>query len=186
MAKLRALAAGLFLTFCLFSGKVVAQSTCVMPTVGPHTMADVMTTLDACLATANIRALIASERIVIKAVGVNFNSANTDTTIPVTLPTGVSNYQIASVRIANASASISTATYGLFSAAAGGGTAIIPSPQAITVTTAGANTNNNSLTATPTNSGTQSWNFSNLFFRVVTAQGSAATADVIITLVPLP
>lgn len=122
----------------------------------------------------------------IKATGVNFNSANTDTSIAVSLPPGVTNYQIASVRLANASASISTATFGLFSAAAGGGTAIIANNAfAITVTSASANTNNNSQTVTPTNSATQSWNFANLFFRVGTAQGSAATADVIITIVPL-
>jgi hypothetical protein len=119
------------------------------------------------------------------ALAVNFNSANTDTTIPIVLPAGVTNYLVKSVRLANASASISTATFGLFSASGGGGTAIMAAGQAITVTSAAANTNNNAQTATPATSNTQSYNFANLFFRVGTAQGSAATADVIIEIVPL-
>jgi hypothetical protein len=123
---------------------------------------------------------------VVKATGVNFNSSNSDTTIAVPLPAGVTNYQILNLRLANASASISTATFGLFSAAAGGGTAIIANNAfAITVTASAANTLNNSQTVTPANSTVQSWNFANLFFRIGTAQGVAATADVVITIIPL-
>lgn len=122
---------------------------------------------------------------VMKATGVNFNSTNTDTAISVVLPVGVTNYLVATVRIANASASISTATWGLFSATGGGGTAIEGAGQTISVTTAAANTNNNSMSATPTNAATQSFNFATLYFRVGTAQGSAATGDVMVTIVPI-
>jgi hypothetical protein len=112
--------------------------------------------------------------------GINFNSTNTDNAIAVTLPAGAIAYRVAGLRIGNASASISTATFGLFSAAAAAGTAIFAAGQAITVTTASANTNNNAMTVTPANQNTQFYNFTTLFFRVGTAQGSAATADVTI------
>ncbi|HSY26231.1 MAG TPA: hypothetical protein VK832_01905, partial [Burkholderiaceae bacterium] len=116
--------------------------------------------------------------------GVNFNSANTDTAIPIPLPPGVSNYQIANVRIANASASISTATLGIFQTTGGSGTILANS--VITVTTASANTNNNSMILVPTNANTQSFNLTSVQARVGTAQGSAATGDVVIQIVPLP
>lgn len=133
---------------------------------------------------ANIFPLNAGN-VVIKATGVNFNSANSDNAITVTLPTGVSNYLVSAVRIGNASASISSATFGIFSATGGGGTAIMAGGQAITVTSASANTNNNAMVVTPATANTQSYNFATLYFRVGTAEGSAATADVILLLVPL-
>src|ERR1700761_8889535 len=109
----------------------------------------------------------------VTAKAVNFNAANTDTPIAIPLPPGVTNYQIANLRIANASASISTATFGLFQAAGGSG-AIIAGGTAITVTSAAANTNNNSMLVAPGNAATQSFNLGSVFFRVGTAQGSAA------------
>lgn len=117
--------------------------------------------------------------------GINFNSGNTDNAIPITLPPGVTNYRVVNVQIANASASISTATFGVFSATGGGGTAIMAAGQVITVTSSAANANNNAQTATPATANTESYNFATLYFRVGTAQGSAATGDVIITISPL-
>lgn len=116
---------------------------------------------------------------------VDFNSANSDNSIAVTLPTGAANYIVANVRISNASASISTATFSLFTAAGASGVTVITST-AITVTTSLPNTNNNSMVAIPATSATESYNAVTLFFRVGTPQGSAATADVLITIVPLP
>ena len=113
-------------------------------------------------------------KFVLKAV--NFNSANSDNSFTVTLPTGISRYSVLSVVLSNASASISTATVaGLFTAAAGGGTNLITGG-AITVTTGTANSANSAqsfagVSTVASNSGT-------LFFRVGTAQGSPATADV--------
>lgn len=126
-----------------------------------------------------------TSRVTYNTITVNFNSTNTDTSIPILLPGGAIAYQVASIRIGHASASISTATWGLFSAVAGGGTAIFGAGQAITVTSAAANANNNSMVATPGTASTQSYNFTTLYFRVGTAQGSAATADVQIELVPV-
>ena len=116
---------------------------------------------------------------------VNFNSANTDTSLTINLPPGYTRYRISNVIISGSSASISTATFGLFTAAAAGGQAIVANPTAITVTTASEATNNNMQTVAPTNANTESFNQATLFFRVITAQGSAATATVTINYTPV-
>lgn len=116
---------------------------------------------------------------------VNFNSANTDTSIPITIPTGFSRYRVAGVFISGASASISTATAGLFTASGGGGTAIVTGGSALTVTTASENTNNNMMSLNVNNSTSQSYNAATLFFRVGTPQGSAATGTVEIWIQPV-
>lgn len=126
--------------------------------------------------------------LIYRAAGVNFNSV-ADTSITMVLPPWATRYQVTAVRISGASASISSAEVGVFTAEAGGGTAIVASATAVTVSSASDATNNNSMTLTPTNSATRSFTlagYPTLFFRVTTAQGTAATADVTITIVPLP
>ena len=118
--------------------------------------------------------------------GINFNATNTDTSIAIPLPTGFTHYVIDSIRIVDASASISTATCGVFTAASGGGTPIVTSGSSITITTASANTNNNAQSLTVNNASTLAYNLANVFFRVQNPEGSAATATVIIHIVPLP
>lgn len=130
-----------------------------------------------------INSQVIPARLLLVLRGVNFNSANTDNPITVSLPTGTSNYSLNFVRIANASASISTATYGLYTAASAGGTGILTAT-AITVTSASANTNNNSMQTSIGSGTTQSFNVTTLYFRIGTAQGTAATADVFIELIP--
>jgi hypothetical protein len=117
---------------------------------------------------------------------VNFNAANTDTPIAITLPAGIANYKINGVIIANASASLTTATVGLFTAPGGAGTAILSGGSAITVSTGSANINNNVQFLSINNAVTQSFNLSTLYLRVGTAQGAAATASVVIYIWPLP
>jgi hypothetical protein len=124
--------------------------------------------------------------VVFIASSVDFNSANTDTAIPITLPIGYTRYFVTQVRIASASASLTTATCGVFSATAAGGTAIVASGTAITVSTASENTANNAQSLTVATGATQSLNFATLYFRVQTPQGSAATGNVIIAIVPVP
>ena len=119
------------------------------------------------------------------AAAVNFNAANTDTSIPITLPPGFTRYRVTSIYISGASASLSTATFGVFTAAAGGGTAVVTGGSAITVTTASENTNNNAQAATLNNATTESYTAATLFFRVGTAQGSAATGNVTLMISPL-
>lgn len=120
---------------------------------------------------------------------INFNSANTDTTFAITLPTGFTRYRINAVIIDGASASLTTSTFGVFTATGAGGTAIVTSGTANTISTASENTNNNTQFATINNQSTQCYAVAstpNLYFRVQTAQGSAATANVTILLNPLP
>ena len=128
-------------------------------------------------------ALIAyTAEIKIVIAGVNFNVANTDTAV--VIPAGLTQrYKIVDAILTNASASISTATVGLFAATGGVGQVI--ANQAITVTSAAANTNNNSQSLTLTNQNTEAFSTPSLFVRVGTAQGSPATADVVLILRPL-
>lgn len=122
-----------------------------------------------------------------KATGINFNSANTDTVIPINLPTGFTRFSVNRVMIAHASGTLTTSTFGVFTAAAGGGTAIVASGTANTISTASEGTNNNTMLNSASN--TTSYllaSVPNIYFRVQTAQGSAATADLIVAITPLP
>lgn len=112
---------------------------------------------------------------------VDFNSAATDHPITISLPTGAKNYTIESISITNANHTLVTATLGVFSAAGGTGTTMA-ADQAITVTNGTANTalNFQSLTLSP--AATIAFNFTQLFVRIGTAEGAAATADVTICL----
>lgn len=116
--------------------------------------------------------------------GVNFNSANTDNAIAIPVPNGAVGYLPITTRICNASHDISTATFGLFTAAAGGGTPIIAGGTAITVTATALGSNNNAMNVGSTNAQTLAFAPATtpLYFRVGTAEGAAATADVVLTL----
>lgn len=115
------------------------------------------------------------------AKAVNFNAANTDTPVTISLPPGVSRYAVSSVWLNNASASISTATVSVRTGAGATG-ATIAAAQAITVTATATDTVNNAQSLTLTNATTEAYNDLILYVRVGTAQGGAATADVLITL----
>lgn len=112
------------------------------------------------------------------AVGVNFNSANTDTDVTFSLPSGIIRWRMRNIYLSNASASISTATIGVFTGAGGTGQTIAAN-QAITVTATAVDTNNNFMSLAITNGATMAYNDTTIRARVGTAQGSAATADVI-------
>lgn len=123
--------------------------------------------------------------------GVNFNSATTDTAVPIVLPLGMTRFQINTVNISNASHSLTGATAGLFSTTGGGGVAIA-ADQSLTVSATTDATANNSQSMTLTNNTITSFVLSglahtpNFYFRVGTAEGSAATADVTLAIRPLP
>lgn len=122
-----------------------------------------------------------------KATGINFNSANTDTAVAINLPTGFTRFSVLRVTISHASGTLTTSTFGVFTAAAGAGTAIIAGGTANTVSTASEGTNNNTMLNSASN--TTSYllaSVPNIYFRVQNAQGSAATADIIIVINPLP
>lgn len=116
---------------------------------------------------------------------VDFNAANTDTAIPIVLPTGYIRYRVLAVRLSGASGNISTATCGVFTAPAAGGVAAIVNPTTVTVATNAENTNNNAQNINGASQNTMSLNAPTLYFRVITPQGSAATANVTIVVEPL-
>lgn len=110
---------------------------------------------------------------------VNFNSANTDNVLPITLPPGATIWRCNGGNVFNASSVITTATIGLFTGA--GGTGItIGSNQTVTISSIAPNTNGNTYTATILNAGTEAYNLASIFLRVGTAQGTPVTADVTI------
>ncbi len=121
--------------------------------------------------------------------GINFNSATTDNALLLS-PLPTARFTIGNIRITNASASISTATIGVFTATAAGG-ATIAADQAITVTASAAGTNNNTMALSLTNSTTEAYAAASFAvsataqIRIGTPQGMAATADVCVETVPL-
>lgn len=113
--------------------------------------------------------------------GVNFNSANTDNAFTLTPPIGYTRYQIFRAYISGCTATATTATFGVFTSAAGAGTAIVASGSAVTVSTASEDTANNTQGATVAVGGsgsTTSLTDQSLFWRIQTPQGSAVTCNV--------
>lgn len=115
--------------------------------------------------------------------GVNFNAANTDTAIVIpALPSGVTRIYPFRVNITHASQTLTTATFGVHSQTAAGGAAIIADATAITISSASDAAANNAQTvataATTSLIAASLATPNTIYFRVGTAQGSAATADV--------
>jgi hypothetical protein len=135
--------------------------------------------------TAGAQANLALSTLLFKISGVDFNSANTDNPITITLPTGFTRYRLNLVIISGASASLTTATFGVFSAAGGAGTAMVASGTAVTLSSASENTTNNAQAPGIVGASATSYNVSPIYFRVQNAQGSAATANVTIQILPL-
>lgn len=117
--------------------------------------------------------------------GVDFNSANTDTPVTIVLPSGFTRYRFQSIVLHGASASLTTATCGVFTDAAGAGTAIVASGTVISVSTASESTANNMQAFTVAGVSTTSWTDTAIFFRVQNPQGSAATGSVTFYYQPL-
>lgn len=134
------------------------------------------------LTVVQAQALLGIGLIRVALTGVNFNSANTDNAVSIALPTGISRYAVFRVFINNASASISTATLGVFTATGGGGQTVVGN-SSITVTAAGSDQANDMQTLTPT--ATEAFDDATLYVRIGTAEGSAATADVVLLIAPL-
>lgn len=126
--------------------------------------------------------------VVITASGVDFNTAG-DIVIPLTLPSGFTRYVVSSIRISNASHTLTTATAGVFTAAAGAGVAVVTAASAITVSATANATNNNAMAFTINNANTESYLLASqpsLYLLIATPEGAAATGDVTVILVPLP
>jgi hypothetical protein len=82
-------------------------------------------------------------------------------------------------------ASLTAATAGLFTATGGGG-AVLAANQALSAITSNAVNTDRNLTSLALSAPFVSRNHERLYFRVGTAQGVAATADVYLFIQPLP
>jgi parallel beta-helix repeat protein len=143
----------------------------------------IQTQFGAKMATNFSNATAAPSAFAYTATGINFNSANTDTAITITLPSGFTRYIVNNVAISHASGTLTTSTVGLFTATGGGGVAIFTPGTAVTVSTASENTSGNAQSIA---GAILSINAGTLYFRVQTPQGTAATADVTIAVRALP
>jgi hypothetical protein len=118
--------------------------------------------------------------------GINFNAANTDNPIPINLPVGYTKYRIHQILISGASASLTTATCGVFTQEAAAGLGVVATGTAITVAQTAGDTNNNMQSLTIVDQNTLALVDTVLFFRVQNAQGSAALATVTCFYQPIP
>lgn len=129
-------------------------------------------------------------QMAVSIAAVNFNSANTDNAIAIVLPPGYTRFHLLRVSITHASGSLTTSTFGLFTTTGGGGLALIPAGTANTVSTSADNASGNMQNASlgfPVSSVAASLPTPNtIYFRVGTAQGSAATGDVTAYYFPAP
>lgn len=115
---------------------------------------------------------------------VDFSVAG-DNLVTILLPTGFTRYKVTDVVISNASADISAATAGVFTATGGGGVAIVTGASVITVTTASDNTLNNTQSMTINAGGTESYTAGTLKFRVSATAASGRTAKITIVVAPI-
>jgi hypothetical protein len=111
------------------------------------------------------------------ATGINCNSANTDNLVTITFPPGFTKYQLFRAYAYNPSTSLTTATAGIYTAAAAGGFNLVTTTALSPLTTNAVNTAGASMTFTPNLSTTGYLTSTTLYFRIGTAQGSAATVD---------
>lgn len=139
------------------------------------------------LTVPQVQALLAGPYIILTATGINFNSANSDTALAFTLPTGFTRFKLLNVTLTHASHDISTATFDLRTAPAGGGASFLSSTT-VTLTQAAENTNLNAQGFVIANQASTSWLPSGfgtpntIYGRVGTAEGAAATADLTVIL----
>lgn len=134
---------------------------------------------------AHAQQTIRQGSVIIPPVAVDFNVANTDTPITISLPNGFTRWRLNQIMISGASSSLSTSNFGMFTSTGGGGTALVAAGTANTVTASAEDTNNNLFNFTPANVNSQSHNQTTIYFRVGTAQGSAATGKVTLVVSPV-
>ena len=114
---------------------------------------------------------------------VNFNpSIATDNTLAVSVPTA--RYMVDRLAITNASGTLTTSVVGLYTATGAGGVTVALS-QSLNITSSLADTANDTQILLLNSQSLFALNDATLQFRIVTAQGSAATADVILYVRPM-
>jgi hypothetical protein len=114
----------------------------------------------------------------------NLHSSATDTTLAILLPSNVNRYLVDKIYLHNLSVGVSTnsATFGLYTAASGGGSTI-STAQGLTLTSTATDTAANLQAITVSNN--FAFNDATLYARIITASTIALTADLIVTIKPL-
>ena len=121
--------------------------------------------------------------IAVAAKAVNANVV-ADTALVVPLPPGFTRYRVTRVTCLAPSLSLSAAQAAVYTATAAGGTAVC-SPQALSgLTTSTAGTAGNAIDLTLALAAATFFTATTLYFRITTAQGAAATVDVILHIQP--
>jgi hypothetical protein len=183
-----------------FPGQVIASATwnaiftdiannglTVVGTSGANTIKGNNTNATATVADLTVpqaQSMLGMSIFTVKLTGVNFNAANTDNPISITLPSGFTRYSVASCVLSGASGSLSTATCAMYTNASAGGVVVFGST-AITVTSSAENTINNTQIITPSALITESFNVATLYFRTLTAEGIAQTGNVTLYIRPI-
>jgi hypothetical protein len=117
---------------------------------------------------------------------INFNLANNDNAIPINLPVGYTRYRIHQILLSGATASLTTATCGVFTEEGAAGVPVVTSGTAITVSQFTTDTNGNMQSFSINDQNTMALSDTVLYFRTQVAQGSAAFGNVTIFYQPLP
>jgi Major tropism determinant N-terminal domain len=124
---------------------------------------------------------VASYAVLAKAVSANLV---TDTPLVVLLPPGVTRYRVTRVTALAPSVSLTAAQAAVYTAASAGGTAIC-SPQALSgLTSSSPGVAGNAIDLTLALAAATFFTATTLYFRISTAQGAAATFDVILHIQP--
>jgi hypothetical protein len=119
----------------------------------------------------------------LKATGINANSV-ADTLISVPLPSGFTKYRVNAVTAFNPLIPLGTAHAAVYTAAGAGG-ATVCSPQSLSsLSTSSANTNGNAVDLNLAAAVATFFTAGSLYFRITTAQGTAATVDAAIEIKP--
>lgn len=136
------------------------------------------------LTTAQGMQLLAVGQVMMRATGVAFDAAG-DTAISITLPANVTRYRVTACVISGSNGDLSAATFGLFTATGGGGTALIAGGTAITVTTGSEGTANNMMTSSVGTVNTTSHTATTLYFRIGSTAPAGRTGNVTLIVQPI-
>jgi hypothetical protein len=124
---------------------------------------------------------VASYTVSAKGVSANLVA---DTPVLIPLPPGFTRYRVARVTLLAPSVSLTAAQAALYNAVSGGGVAIC-SPQALSgLTSSSPATAGNAIDLTLALAAATFFTATTLYFRITTAQGAAATVDVILHIQP--
>lgn len=136
-------------------------------------------------------AAISMAPILYASTAVDFNTTNTDYPISIVLPTGYTKYRIGAITVINTgtTASLTTATCGVWTGAGETGTNLVATATALSAITTNAALTSSSIIASLTQLVSNYYVTSatnTIYFRMKTAQGAAASGTVVVQVIPFP